>query len=167
MIETIVGIVVLAVSFSVLTSLIYPVSEQSADQLHRIKASELAQSILNEIQNKAFDQNSDMAGGRVRCGETDAPACSAVLAAEAGEARETFNDVDDYNGLFYNAGDIEDSQGNALVLYEGYAMNISVCNDANYNGSCTGDIKTAKLITITITTPTGFSMSFSTYRANF
>ncbi len=167
LIETIVGIVILAISFSVLTSLIYPLSQQSADQLHQIKAAELAQSMLNEIQNKAFDENSDMAGGRERCGEASAPACSTDMEAEAGETRATFDDVDDYNGLDYSAGTIEDSQGNDLSLYTGYAMSISVCNDASYDGSCTGDTETAKLITVTITTPTDFSMSFSTYRANF
>jgi len=163
LIETIVGIVVLAISFSVLTSLIYPIAQQSAEQLHQVKAAELAQSMLNEIQNKAFDHNSDMAGGRLRCGETDAPSCTAVMGAEGSETRVTFNDVDDYNDY----QDIHNSQDVPLDLYLGYAMTISVCNDASYNGSCSGNTSTAKLITVTITTPADFSMSFSTYRANF
>lgn len=165
LIETIVGIVVLALSFSILTTLIYPLSEQSADQLHQIKAAELAQSVLNEIQHKAFDENSDMAGGRVRCGETGADDCSTVMAAETGETRATYDDVDDYNSL--PAGEIKDSQEQTLDLYTGYSMSISVCNDANYDGSCTGNTSTAKLIIVTITTPTGFVLNFSTYRANF
>ena len=48
-------------------------------------------------------------------------------------------------------------------------MIINVCNDANYNG-CDDpvvDTSTAKLITVTITTPTEFLINFSTYRANF
>jgi len=171
LIETIVGIVVLAISFSVLTSLIYPIAQQSAEQLHQVKAAELAQSMLNEIQNKAFDQSSDMAGGRIRCGETSAPICSTIMGAEAGETRATFNDVDDYHNLIYNAGEVESSQGQILSLYLGYAMSISVCNDADYNGVCDGDTpmnrSLAKLITVTITTPADFSLQFSTYRANF
>ena len=175
LIETIVGIVVLAISFSVLTTLIYPISQQSADQLHQVKAAELAQSVLNEIQNKAFDNNSDMAGGRVRCGE-GADDCSSDMGPETisgiKETRATFNDVDDYNDLVYAAGEIENSQGVLLELYIGYSMNVNVCNDPSYSGSCTNDISktaisTAKLITVTITTPTKFSLSFSTYRANF
>lgn len=176
LIETIVGMVVLAISFSVLTTLIYPVAQESADQLHQVKAAELAQSVLNEIQNKAFDENSDMAGGRVRCGETDADDCSTTMGYEGAETRATFNDVDDYNdlkyGSLYGKSDIENSQGLAIALYLGYSMRISVCNDASYDGSCPNDISkvatsVAKLITVTITTPTDFSMSFSTYRANF
>lgn len=176
LIETIVGMVVLAISFSVLTTLIYPVAQQSADQLHQVKAAELAQSVLNEIQNKAFDENSDMAGGRVRCGETDADDCSTDMGPDTisgvEETRAIFNDVDDYDGLVYAAGEIENSQGVVIDLYLGYSMSISVCNDASYDGSCPNDISkvatsVAKLITVTITTPTDFSMSFSTYRANF
>ena len=171
LIETIVGIVVLAISFSVLTSLIYPITQQSADQLHQVKAAELAQSMLNEIQNKAFDQNSDMAGGLLRCGETSAPLCSTLMGAETGESRASFNDIDDYNDLSYNEGEIENSQGQLLNLYLGYAMTISVCNDADYDGVCNADPainkSIAKLITVTITTPTDFSLHFSTYRANF
>jgi MSHA pilin protein MshD len=175
LIETIVGIVVLAISFSVLTSLIYPITQQSADQLHQVKAAELAQSMLNEIQNKAFDENSDMAGGLLRCGEISAPLCSTVMGAETvsgiQETRANFNDIDDYNDLTYNAGEVENSQGQVLNLYLGYAMNISVCNDADYDGVCNADPainkSTAKLITVTIITPTDFSLHFSTYRANF
>lgn len=180
LIETIVGMVVLAISFSILTTLIYPVAQQSADQLHQVKAAELAQSVLNEIQNKAFDNNSDMAGGRVRCGDIDAGDCSTAMGPDTvsgiTETRATFNDVDDYNlleyGDLYGKGGIENSQGGGIDLYLGYSMRITVCNDASYDGSCPNDLSkvatsVAKLITVTITTPTDFSMSFSTYRANF
>jgi MSHA pilin protein MshD len=170
LIEVIVGMVVLAISFSVLTTLIYPVSQQSADQLHQVRAAELAQSVLNEIQNKAFDNNSDMAGGIERCGE-NAITCTAAGGPEGAETRATYNDVDDYHGLeygdLYGKGEIENSQGQPIALYLGYSMSIIVRNDADYDGSFSGDSQTAKLITVTITTPTDFSMSFSTYRANF
>jgi len=174
LIETIVGIVILAISFSVLTSLIYPIAQQSAEQLHQVKAAELAQSMLNEIQNKAFDENSDMAGGLLRCGDVIATptTCSDIMGSEGTETRATFNDVDDYNGLVYNPGEVKNSQGQILELYFGYAMSVRVCNDSDYSGpNCDGvpdaNTSTAKLITVTITTPTDFSLQFSTYRANF
>lgn len=177
LIETIVGIVVLAVSFSVITTLIYPVGEKSAEQLHLIKATELAQSMLNEIQNKAFDQNSDMAGGLIRCGESSV-VCSSVMGPEDGidgrpdnneDSRNLFNDVDDYHDLIYDTGKIENSQGKVLNLYTGYVMKITVCNDSDYDGNCltNSNNTTAKLITIIVTTPTGFDVVFATYRVNF
>jgi prepilin-type N-terminal cleavage/methylation domain-containing protein len=63
LIEIIVGIVVLSISYALLTSLIYPLASQSAAQIHQIRAAELGQSMVNEILGKAFDENSDMSGG--------------------------------------------------------------------------------------------------------
>lgn len=174
LIETIVGIVVLAISFSIITTLIYPLVEQSADQLHQIKASELGQSIINEIQNKAFDEESDKTGGLVRCGE-NASVCTANvdLGCESHERdtnnlciRDLFDDVDDYNGVVLFENSLSEDTSD---LYLGYAVSIEVCNDADYSGNCTGseDNFVAKLIKVTITTPTGFDIVFSTYRANF
>ena len=182
LIETIIGIVVLGISFAILTSLIHPLSQQSAEQLHQVKAAALANSVLNEIQNKAFDNNSDMAGGIVRCREATAPVCtlSSLLGPEDGvdgraddkeTSRALFDDVDDYHGLEYGAGQIENSQGVVLSEYIGYQMSISVCNDANYDGICSGDSvddnSSAKLITVTIIIPTNLPVNFSTYRTNF
>ncbi|WP_206485140.1 type II secretion system protein [Thalassotalea sp. G2M2-11] len=175
LIETIVGIVVLSISFSILTSLIYPLAEQSADQLHQIKASELAQSMFNEIQQKAFDENSDKTGGLLRCGEA-ALVCTLnnALGNEESDNRANFDDVDDYDGLNLSSADIENSLGDKLGdWYQGFSMSITVCNDGNYDGICSErvatntDTDTAKLIRLTVTTPTGFDIEFATYRANF
>lgn len=171
LIETIVGMVVLSISFAVLTNLLYPATEQSASVLHQVRGAELAQSMLNEIQQKAFDENSDKSGGRLRCGETGIAACSTSMGNEESGAREQFDDVDDYHGLVYNIGEIEDSQENALD-YLGYTLSVTVGNDSDYNGVTkeTGDTDdnqyTAKLITVTVTTPTGSVLTFSTYRTN-
>jgi MSHA pilin protein MshD len=168
LIETVIGIVVLSIAFSVLITLIYPMTEQSADQLHQIKAAELGQSMLNEIQQKAFDENSDKTGGLIRCGESSAPACSSAMGAEGGETRATYDDVDDYNEI--NKGDtIQNSlnDDSLAALYKGYSIDVTVCNDGDYNGQCDASTNVAKRITVTVTTPTGFDIVFSTYRANF
>jgi MSHA pilin protein MshD len=170
LIETVIGIVVLSISFTVLVTLIYPMTEQSADHLHQIKASELGQSMLNEIQHKAFDENSDKTGGLIRCGELTAPACTAnnLLGAEAGETRATYDDVDDYNDINHG-DDIENSLNDHSLdaLYIGYSVDVTVCNDGDYNGECDATTNIAKWIKVTVTTPTGFDIVFSTYRANF
>ena len=114
LIETIVGIVVLSIAFSIFTTLIFPLANQSAEQVHQIKAAELGQSMINEILAKAFDENSEMSGGYYRCGEdqnndgeiksADNETCSTVLTNEEGNERELFDDVDDYNGcLLYTS----------------------------------------------------------------
>ncbi|GAA5137835.1 type IV pilus modification PilV family protein [Thalassotalea piscium] len=188
LIETIVGIVVLSISFSIITNLIYPTVEQSADQLHQIRAAELGQSLLNEITGHAFDENSGRSGGRFRCNEDvngngtleTIEQCTTIMGNEEGGDRTLFDDVDDYNGMNIEntrfgfsgpASDvfIKNSQGDSLTLYLGYSLKVMVCNDSNYDGVCgpSNNNYTAKLITVTVTTPTGFAIDFSSYKANF
>lgn len=180
LIETIVGIVVLSIAFSIFTTLIYPLANQSAEQVHQIKAAELGQSMINEILSKAFDENSDMSGGYYRCGEdqnndgeikaVDGETCTATasLGLDNAETRKTFDDVDDYHGIV----NIEGSLGNddsLADLYIGYKANVQVINDSDYDGDndSADNNFTAKFITVTITTPQDFDFAFSVYRVNF
>jgi MSHA pilin protein MshD len=178
LIETIVGIVVLSIAFSIFTTLIYPLANQSAEQVHQIKAAELGQSMINEILGKAFDENSEMSGGFYRCGEdqnndgeiksTDGETCSTVLANEEAGERELFDDVDDYNGLVVIESSLGDSDS-LSDMYIGYQVNVKVINDSDYDGDndSADNNYTAKLITVTITTPQDFNFVFSVYRVNF
>ncbi|MBA6329114.1 type II secretion system protein [Colwellia sp. MB02u-6] len=178
LIEIIVGIVVLSIAFSIFTSLIYPLANQSAKQVHQIKAAELGQSMINEIIAKAFDENSDMAGGIYRCGEdsnndgeiklADDETCteSVNLGPDNTETRKNFDDVDDYNDLSIR----ENSLGDPLNdIYVGYQIIVQVINDSDYDGDHDEDDNeyTAKLIRVTITTPQDFDFVFAVYRANF
>ena len=161
LIEVIVGIVALTLSLSIITSLLLPSADQSAQQIHQIRAAELGQSLMNEITAKAFDENSDMAGGKDRCGEFDSPQPSCSNIGNDGEGNvAAFNDVDDYNGI--TEADLSLSN-----IYKNFKVNISVCNDSNFDGSCTGDNKTAKLITITIKDSSENPITFATYKANY
>lgn len=164
LIELIVGIVVLSISFSILTTLIYPLANQSAEQVHQIRAAELGQSMINEILGRAFDENSDMAGGYTRCGESGV-SCSAI-GSDSGETRASYDDVDDYNAINFDT--IQNSLGEDLSAeYVGFSMNVTVINDENYDGSGSGNNSTAKLITITVRTPQDFDFVFSVYKVNF
>lgn len=175
LIETIVGIVVLSIVFTIFTSFIYPLSNQSAEQVHQIRAAELGQSMINEILSRAFDENSDMSGGAKRCGEAGYTLCSTVIGPETGEFRDivdgvnvnSYDDVDDYD-----TDDEIITPKNALGEsiddeYIGFSMKIDVINDANYDGSGAGNNSTAKLITVTVRTPQEFDFVFSVYKANF
>jgi len=162
LIEVIIGIVTMSIALSIITTLLLPTAEQSAEQIHQIRAAELGQSLMNEIISKSFDENSDRAGGRVRCGENGTSCTANADLGDDGEANvDLFNDVDDYNGT---------SQNDLILdsLYNGFSVSISVCNDADYNG-CTGteNAETAKLITITVTDSFGNPITFATYRTNY
>jgi len=167
LVEIIVAMVALAISMSVILSLIVPAEQQSADQLHQIKAAELGQSMLDEILGRAFDDNSDMVGGHWRCDEEGRPACTdegdfGPDLDELTTDRNSFDDVDDYHGF--------EEQVNATndTLDSGYDS-FSIAIDVQYKGLelNLANNKLAKRITVTITTPLGSAISFSAYKSNF
>jgi len=167
LVEIIIGIVVFALSLSVITSLILPTASQSASQLQQIRASELGQSLMNEILSRAYDENSDKAGGLLRCGESGAPACSGIGRDESN--REDFDDVDDYHNLaqgsIYSRPILNAKGEDISNLYRGFSISVSVNFDSNFDNSGVGN--GAKLITITVTAPTGDEIIFSSYKENF
>ena len=177
LIELIVGIVVLSISFSIMFTLIYPMSEKSAEQMHQVRAAALGQSLMNEILARDFDENSDRNGGLIRCGEPilyptpNLNLCTAVnsLGSDGEASPAEYNDVDDYNSFDF------DSASNALGqsydnLYPGFQANITVCYrnfDSNSLIDCSNQIEISKRIVITVTTPQGFDVVFAFYKGNF
>ena len=171
LIELVIGIVAFSISLSIITSLLLPQAQRSVEPILQVRATELAQSLLNEISAKSFDQHSDRVSGLVRCNEDlvddlDEKACTAEenFGNEEDDNREDYNDVDDYHSISVSDGDIVNSSGEAFIvngknLYQGFSANISVTyTDVNQSG---------KLITVTVITPTGQSLSFATIRSNF
>ena len=172
LIEIIIGIVMLSISLAIVSSLIAPTEEQSADNLLQIKAAELGQSLLNDISSRAFDHNSDMTGGRIRCDETGQAACtdSDKFGPEDGndgradadeDDRKDYNDVDDFHGYRANENAIDDSLGQS---YSSFKVKIEV----QYAGADLGLAhRLAKRITVSVTTPLGTEIKFATHKANF
>ena len=165
LIEIIIGIVMLSISLAIVSTLIVPTEEQSADNILQIKAAELGQSFLNDISSRAFDENSDMAGGRLRCGEPSRGDCTEEddfgPEQPGEETRDLFDDVDDYDDykLNFNA--------NNEGLHSSYT-NFTIDVQVVYDGESLGLAeKAAKKITVTITTPLGTAIQFATHKANF
>jgi len=181
LIELVIGIVVLSLSFSIIFTMILPTATQSAVQIHQVRAAELGQSIMNEIMGKAFDQNSDRMGGLGRCGESidtdfngevDNCTTNESFGPDTNEtSRSLYNDVDDYNGYTGLEDSLSvNSDEDLHAIYSGFTVSIKVCNDSNYDGACETDNTSnniAKLITITVTTAEGIDITFSSYKANF
>ncbi len=69
LVELVVGIVVMAVAFTIITTMLVTQSRDSIDPLHQMRAAELGQSLLSEITSRAYDQHSDHNGSVYRCGE--------------------------------------------------------------------------------------------------
>ncbi|WP_448553207.1 type IV pilus modification PilV family protein [Thalassotalea montiporae] len=189
LIELIIGIVVLSISFSVITSLVMPATVQSANQLQQVRAAELAQTVMNDILARSFDENSDHAGGIARCGEPSSNPCTAHnllvsgntgdLVSNDGESNRTlYDDVDDY--LCINKADPENPEGLdcadlskwgntsfANDLYTGFRLIVDVFYDGDYDGVDDGRIANAKLIELRVIPPDGDAIVVTSYKVNF
>lgn len=175
LIEVIVGMVTLSIALSVVINLIVPTEQQSADQIHQIKAAELGQSLLDEILGRSFDENSDHVGSIWRCDEIAQNLCTltpslgpdpAEIVSSVG-VRSLFNDVDDYNGYEVLGTSTDGSLDDG---YDSFTIAVTVVyDDANVLGLGLSPKGTplAKLITVTITTPLKTEIKFASYKANF
>jgi MSHA pilin protein MshD len=186
-IEMIITIVILSVALVGITQMISTGLRSSADTLTETRAVALAQSYLDEIFGKRFDDASnprgippcrsnctleslfgpeDGQGGRPDSGEDD---------------RVDFDDVDDYHGLYEGWGQLapfdvlRDAEGVARAGYENFSVEISVRylevgagGEEEFLGVDSDEIleedqtdlnnaQDAKLITVTIRHPTNES----------
>lgn len=184
LIELIAGIVVFGVALTIVTSLVATQSRQSIDPIWQVRAVELGQSLMNEINAKAFDENSDPLGGLQRCNEAIACSTSSELGSDAGELRANYDDIDDYNGLDATGGAIVNSLGESLNttdgnFYEGFRAQVIVFYDDNLDGVNDDDLDqngaldsgnlvgNRKLIQIAIQTPGGDVIPLSFAKANY
>lgn len=168
LIEIIIGIVVLSISIVLLTTLIFPQAQRSAEPLLQLRAAALGQAFIDEIAGKSFDENSDRQGGTLRCNEGGADLCTAPAnLGPDGEAREDFDDVDDYHELEINYPSLEDALGDDIAArYEGFSFAIEVCY-SDSNGTCQGTVSLYKRIQVDVTTSFGQTFTFATVRGNY
>lgn len=168
LIEIIIGIVVLAISIVMLTVLVFPQAQRSAEPLLQQRTAALGQAFIDEISGKSFDENSDRQGGAIRCGEVNAPSCTAPANfGPDSETRDAFDDVDDYHQLQFTAPSLEDALGNDIgSRYVGFSYEVDVCY-SNDVGDCQASISPFKRIQVTITTSFGQRFVFATLRGNY
>lgn len=179
----VIGIVVFAVALTLITSLLLPQSTRSIDPIYQARATELAQSLLNEISAKSFDENADRSGGLLRCGEDmdgddtidtcTAPAALGLDGTEDCNNRDSFDDVDDYfcisNMDAVTLLDTPDRPMNASLvpLYQNFLVSVEGFYDADMDGTDDAAIGNLKLIRVSITTPNGETLDFASYRGNY
>lgn len=187
LIESIVAIVLMAFAMLSLTSFLFPQVQQSARPHYEVRAVALAQSLMQEVLAKGFDQNSDPDGGALRCGEHDVDGEIINCSAEAAFGPDStdkvdgvadpglFNDVDDYIGCWISnsasrshcsqteAGSLTDIFGNSVAAdYPDFAVDISVVYDND--GFTAGSMKR---ITIRVTAGLYGDFIFTGYRGNY
>ncbi|WP_215399425.1 type IV pilus modification PilV family protein [Rheinheimera oceanensis] len=164
LIELIVGIVVLAISLSIITSVLGPLFIKSADPWHQVRAAELGHSLMNEILGKSFDENSSRSGSLVRCGESG---ISCLLGREEAD-RTLYDDVDDFNGMGITGDLVLRNILNESIAarYRSYRVEVAVAYAAD-DFTPALPANTVKKITITVIPPSGGDIRFVAYKGNW
>ncbi len=189
-IEMVITIVILAIALVGITQMISNGLRSSADIMTETRAVALAQSYLDEIFGKRFDDASNPRGippCRTDCTE------EVDFGPEVGEDdRIDFDDVDDYHGLYEGWGQLapfdvlRDAEGLPRIGYENFSVEISVryleidvagveellgvdsALPVEEDQTDLDNSEDAKLITVTIRNPGNASgWPFSVYKANF
>lgn len=167
LIEIIIGIVVLGISIVLLTVLLFPQAQRSAEPILQQRAAALGQAFLDEISGKSFDENSDRQGGLVRCGEGTTTCTAPAALGPDSETRDTFDDVDDYHQLELTAPTLQDALGDDIAgRYVGFTYAIDVCYSDNL-GVCQSTITAFKRIRVTVSTSFGQDFVFTSLRGNY
>jgi MSHA pilin protein MshD len=159
--ELVVGMLVMGIAITMMTSMLFPQADRAAKTLHRVRSAELAHGILNEIWGKRYDQFTNANGGVPACNSPLGIACSTIMGPEtiAGikEVRNDFNDVDDYNGLLHTDLMLNSTQSYA-AFYPNYQLRVTVA---------LGTAANTKLITVNVTTPDGETITYQALRSNY
>ena len=142
LVEVVTTIVVIAVAATALVSVFSSLVRGSADPVIQQQAITVAESYMEEIMRKAYED----------------PVAAELGTAEPGETRATFNDVQDYNSLPDNQ--VRDQNNNPIGLLAAYSVTVSV-NAAVLNGVG------AMQVDVTVTHPAIGPIELSAFRTNY
>jgi len=144
LIETIMFLVVMSIALLALLQTFNQSVINSVDPVVRVRALEIAQSQLDEILSRKFDENTPT-GGVPACDSAAGVVCLGVT--PGGD----FDDVGDYDGFSDNSN-------------PDHPISVAVVNAGNELGI---PLAQARRITVAVGMPGGDSVSLSAYRANF
>ncbi|WP_404368102.1 prepilin-type N-terminal cleavage/methylation domain-containing protein [Marinobacter sp.] len=155
LVELVMTIVIISIAIAGVVGAFALITGRSADPLNQTRAVELAQLYMDEIITKKYNDNTPQ-GGRPK---QTSNLCD--IGPEAGESRDTFDDVDDYHNLVDEPPAAADG---ALTGYNGFRVTVTVTCAGSQVGLANED---GKRIDLSIVAPGDQSFVFSAYRANF
>jgi MSHA pilin protein MshD len=148
LIELVIAIVIIGIASAALYGAMASITGRSADPMLRQQSLAIAEAYLEEIALQAF------------------PVSTACSASNDGAGRGSFDDVCDYNGLFYAAQTY--APRNALSStplsgLEAYQVSVQVTAQA-WNGLAASDVL---YIQLTVTDPAGQDLVLGGFRARY
>lgn len=167
LIETIIVIVLVGAMMAGMTSLFMTNVGNSHRPYLRQKALAVANAFMDEIVHKRWNECTPIGGGAINIASNLCPDGVTTpipsIGADAGEARATYDDIDDYHGL--NQSPPQDSSAVDMPGYTGFTVSVTVAQPAGaWNTIPAVDVR---LITVTVTSTSNEAISISAYRVNF
>lgn len=115
LIEVVMVIVILGIMLPGIMLYFIQGVKNSVDSQRRTTAIFLAEGLMEEIKSKRWDQVAVI----------DATCSNASLVFNDGEARNAYNDIDDFNGM-NNTPSPVNSQGTVMINYPGFQQQVTV-----------------------------------------
>lgn len=137
LIELIIYIAIVSVGIAGILSVMSVTAQHSADPMMRKQALAVAESLLEEVLLKEYDN---------------------PVGGYSGPDRTQFDDVDDYNG--YSMTGISDIGGSPIAALSSYNASVAV------SGTTLSGVA-AKLVTVTVSGPGSLSIALSGYRTDY
>jgi MSHA pilin protein MshD len=165
LVETVIVIVLVGAMMAGMTSLFITNVGNSYRPYLRQKALAVANAFMDEITHKRWNECTPVGGGVINTGTGLCPDGITAIPAIGpdGETRSTYDDIDDYNAITAQTPP-RDSSGAVMPAYTGYSVDVSVTRPGGaWNSVPAADVR---LITVTVTSTTGESISVSSYRVN-
>jgi len=145
LIEIIITIIVISISATALLSVFSSMIRGSADPLIQQQATTIAEAYMEEIMLRAFED----------------PQVAESGAAEAGETRPNYDDVQDYNSLGTNQ--VRDQNNNPVAALSAYEVTVVVAGDALNTVPATAAMR----VDVTVTHPAITDILLSGYRTRY
>jgi len=183
LVELVITIVLLAIALAGVTAMLQRGVSRSADTTLQVRSIALAQTYMDEILSKRFDERT-RSRGVPPCHSPAPPArtCTAegLFGPDGAETRARYDDVDDYHGLDEGDGQVnplQDAQGNTRTGFDNFRVQVDVRyiniapteEESTFNiNNELDDVFDAKLITVTVTHRSFTEgIVFSAYKSNF
>lgn len=185
LVEMIVVIMILGIALTGITQMMGSISARGAVTFDETKAMGLAQSYMDEVMARAYDESTPV-GGVPPCNAPSAATCALAINFGPGTTvsgstcvrvtgagseetpceltKTVYDDVDDFHGLDEGLGaaldkPLTNSSGEARLGYENFRVQITVTQP-----NATLD---AKRVVVTVTQVNGEALEFTSYKANF
>lgn len=173
LIELVIGMVTLSFALMIMTGALFPQAQKSTDPWFQVRSAELAQSLMNEILARRFDENSALPDS-LRCNEstvnclaeTSLLSCSDPNLWTEESNRSQYDDVDDFHCYAASGTAITNIANQSLQqAYAGFSVLVTVQYAGTELGLASNTL--AKRIVVTVTPPRGDNIVYTSYKANY